>query len=100
MQGVRGLDAEALCKRRDPDQFGVESTEELENLQEMIGQPRAVEAVRFGVEVARREGAGLLVVPIRASWGDEETLAALVRIECPVPFVAYGRWMPTKGAYQ
>lgn len=39
------------------------------------------------VEVVRREGAGLLLVPVGDSWRDEVALAALVQIECPVLLV-------------
>jgi len=51
MEGVKPLDAKALCQRCDPDQFAFETTAELEDLTEIIGQPRAVEAVRFGVGI-------------------------------------------------
>lgn len=51
MPSVRELDVEALRRRCDPDQFDFESTEELEDLHEPVGQARAVDAVRFGVEV-------------------------------------------------
>jgi lon-related putative ATP-dependent protease len=48
---IATLSAESLCNRCNPDQFDFETTEELEDLSEVIGQPRAVEAVRFGVGI-------------------------------------------------
>jgi hypothetical protein len=43
------LPAAALTTRCDPDQFGFATTEELEELEDSLGQDRAVEAVRFGI---------------------------------------------------
>ena len=48
-----GLDAAMLYARCDPAGFGFETTAELEDLEGAIGQARAVNAVRFGVEVGR-----------------------------------------------
>ena len=49
-----GLDAAALYARCDPAEFGFETTAELEDLVgEVVGQSRAMDAVRFGVEVGR-----------------------------------------------
>jgi len=53
MGSVEPLDAEALCHRCDPGQFDFETTAELEDLSDIIGQPRAVEAVRFGIGMDR-----------------------------------------------
>lgn len=53
MATVNGLNAETLYRRCDPSQFSFETTADLEDLAEMIGQPRAVEAVRFGVGIER-----------------------------------------------
>jgi predicted ATPase with chaperone activity len=52
---VKPLEATALYQRCDPTQFTFDSTADLEDLAEVIGQARAVEAVRFGVGI-RREG--------------------------------------------
>jgi lon-related putative ATP-dependent protease len=41
----------ALYQRCDPAQFAFESTDELEDLSSVIGQARAVEAVRFGIGI-------------------------------------------------
>ncbi|MGD8398045.1 MAG: ATP-binding protein [Anaerolineae bacterium] len=43
------LEATKLCQRTDPDQFEFETTAELEERTEVIGQPRVVAAMRFGV---------------------------------------------------
>jgi lon-related putative ATP-dependent protease len=48
---VKPLPPEALYRHCDPQQFNFETTAELEDLAEVIGQPRAVEAVRFGVGI-------------------------------------------------
>ncbi|HPL30437.1 MAG TPA: ATP-binding protein, partial [Anaerolineae bacterium] len=45
------LSAEELCWRCDPAQFAFETTADLPDLSEIIGQPRAVEAIRFGIQV-------------------------------------------------
>ncbi len=48
---VEELKPEALRRRADPAKFGFKSTDELEPLVEIIGQPRALEAVDFGVSI-------------------------------------------------
>jgi lon-related putative ATP-dependent protease len=53
MAPVKPLHPEVLSHRCDPDQFDFETTADLEDLAEIIGQPRAVEAVRFGVGMER-----------------------------------------------
>ncbi|RMF84116.1 MAG: ATP-dependent protease, partial [Nitrospinota bacterium] len=55
MSPVQPLSAEALYRRCDPAQFSFETTSELDNLQGIVGQPRAVEAIQFGTGM-RREG--------------------------------------------
>ncbi len=47
------LEACQLRQACDPTQFGFETTEELEDLSQMIGQERAVSAVRFGIGIQR-----------------------------------------------
>ena len=54
-RGVRELAADKLRWRCDPEQCGFENTRDLEPSQEIIGQPRATEAIRVGLEM---EGAG------------------------------------------
>jgi lon-related putative ATP-dependent protease len=58
---VKPLEATALYQRCNPTQFTFESTADLEDLAEVIGQARAVEAVRFGVGI-RREGFNLFAL--------------------------------------
>src|SRR5215510_8197240 len=58
---VKPLEATALYQRCDPTQFTFESTADLEDLAEVIGQARAVEAVRFGVGI-RRKGFNLFAL--------------------------------------
>jgi lon-related putative ATP-dependent protease len=61
MSPVKPLEPAELYRRCDPTQFTFETTAELEDLAEVIGQPRAVEAVRFGVGI-RRDGFNLFVL--------------------------------------
>ncbi len=51
---IQPLDAQALYQRCDPHQFPFETTDELEELTEIIGQKRAVEAIRFGTGIQRK----------------------------------------------
>ncbi|NOZ29506.1 MAG: AAA family ATPase [Chloroflexi bacterium] len=53
MAAVRELGPDALCRRCDPEQFPFETTDDIEDLHEIIGQPRAVEAVQFGIGMER-----------------------------------------------
>ncbi len=47
------LSIEALCWRCQPDQFSFASTDELADLDEVIGQDRAVEAIGFAIDMDR-----------------------------------------------
>ncbi|WP_342643259.1 Lon protease family protein [Rhodoligotrophos ferricapiens] len=47
------LSPEALRYRCDPAQFTFKTTEELEAVEELIGQDRALEAIRFGTSINR-----------------------------------------------
>ena len=58
---VPGLEPSALCQRCDPNQFKFDTTEELEHLGDFIGQPRAIEAMRFGVGM-RQKGYNIFAV--------------------------------------
>ena len=49
----RELGATELYQRTDPAQFGFGTTADLEDLTEVLGQPRAVAAMRFGIGMAR-----------------------------------------------
>ncbi len=51
MNETRELRPEQLCRRCDPDQLRFETTAELPDLQEIIGQSRALEAIRFGIGI-------------------------------------------------
>lgn len=61
MESVKPLKPEVLYQRCDPDQFTFETTAELEDLAEIIGQVRAVEAIRFGTNI-QREGYNLFAL--------------------------------------
>ncbi|MEY4268456.1 MAG: hypothetical protein RIS90_2991, partial [Pseudomonadota bacterium] len=50
-----------LLQACDPAQFGFQTTAELQGLDELIGQARATEAVRFGVGI-RQEGFNMFVL--------------------------------------
>ena len=55
------LEANALANCCQPESFDFETTDELEDLTEIIGQSRAVQAVHFGVGI-QREGYNLYVM--------------------------------------
>jgi lon-related putative ATP-dependent protease len=61
MAPVEPLTPEALCTRCDPGQFSFQTTAELEDLTQVLGQARAVEALRFGIGI-RRRGYNLFVL--------------------------------------
>ena len=48
---VKKLEPDVLYRRCEADKFEFESTADLEDLTELIGQPRAAEAVNFGVGI-------------------------------------------------
>src|SRR6516225_498959 len=58
MGRVQSLKPQALYRRCDPRQFNFETTADVEDLKEIIGQARAVEALQFGIGI-RREGYNL-----------------------------------------
>ncbi|HJX37190.1 MAG TPA: ATP-binding protein, partial [Anaerolineae bacterium] len=51
MTSVKALEAEKLYTPYDPSQMSFETTDELEDLKEILGQSRAVEAMRFGMGI-------------------------------------------------
>jgi lon-related putative ATP-dependent protease len=51
---VKQLSPEILYQRCDPGLFDFETTEELEDLADVIGQPRAVDAVQFGIGILHK----------------------------------------------
>ena len=45
------LDASALARRCDPASFAFETTAELPSMREIVGQPRGVRAIEFGIDM-------------------------------------------------
>lgn len=54
MEALKSLGPEMLYQRCDPDQFTFETTAELDDLTEIIGQARAIEAIRFGSSIQQK----------------------------------------------
>jgi lon-related putative ATP-dependent protease len=54
MKTVLPLEAEALRRPCDPDQFTFDTTADLEDLEEVIGQGRAVDALHFGIGIQQK----------------------------------------------
>jgi lon-related putative ATP-dependent protease len=61
MSTIKPLKPAMLCRRCDPESFTFDTTAELEDLTEIIGQTRAIKAVQFGIGT-RREGYNLFVL--------------------------------------
>jgi lon-related putative ATP-dependent protease len=61
MAMLKPLDVERLCWRFNASELPFETTAELPDLTEVIGQARATEAIRFGLGI-RREGYNLFVL--------------------------------------
>jgi lon-related putative ATP-dependent protease len=53
MEAAKLLTPEQLCRGCDPAQFPFETTAEIDELTEVVGQARAIEAVQFGIGIAR-----------------------------------------------
>jgi len=53
MESVKPLTPEMLCQGCDPSLFPFQTTAELGDLAEVIGQTRAIEAVQFGIGIAQ-----------------------------------------------
>lgn len=53
MDTNHGLKAAQLYQRTDPEKFDFRTTADLEDLAEVIGQPRAVAAMQFGIGMPR-----------------------------------------------
>jgi lon-related putative ATP-dependent protease len=86
MSPIKSLAAEELCQRCDPEQFEFETTEELPELDEIIGQARAVEAINFGINI-RRKGYNIFALG-PAGTGKQTILTKFfdeVAAEDPVP---------------
>ncbi|MGE5278859.1 MAG: Lon protease family protein [Acidobacteriota bacterium] len=58
---ARKLDPDSLYRRCDAGAWTFESTDELEDLAEIVGQPRAVDAIRFGIGI-RQPGYNLFAL--------------------------------------
>ncbi len=54
MNTVPPLDVQALRQPCDPDQFAFDTTAELDDLEEIIGQERAVDALHFGIGIQQK----------------------------------------------
>lgn len=54
MDKVQPLPVEALYSPTDPGQLGFKTTDDLQDIQETLGQSRAVDAIRFGVGMERK----------------------------------------------
>ena len=54
MEPVLPLDANMLRQPCDPDQFNFDTTAELQDLEEVIGQERAVDAISFGIGIQQK----------------------------------------------
>ena len=61
MAKIRPLPARNLCRECKPSQFEFRTTNDLEDLADVIGQERAVEAIQFGIGI-RREGYNLFAL--------------------------------------
>jgi lon-related putative ATP-dependent protease len=61
MTRIQPLSPEALCTQCDPAQFTFKTTAELDDLTQVLGQTRAVEALKFGIGI-RRDGYNLFVL--------------------------------------
>jgi len=58
---IRSLPVQQLRQTCEPSQFDFETTAELEDLSEIVGQERAVDAILFGIGI-RREGYNLFAL--------------------------------------
>ena len=54
MTSIQPLTPQQLCQKCDPSRFDFETTAELEDLTEIIGQERAVDAIQFGIGMQRQ----------------------------------------------
>jgi len=61
MANLNALDAKQLYQRCDPQQFTFQTTAELADATEFIGQERAVDAIAFGIDI-QRPGYNLFVL--------------------------------------
>ena len=67
----RALKAQDLYRACDVGRFPFETTNDIEPLTDMLGQPRAVEAVRFGIDI---QGDGYNIYALGAPGTGKRTL--------------------------
>ncbi len=70
MDQVERLQAQQLYQRCDPEGFNFETSDELEEIATLVGQPRAMEAVKFGVDI---EQEGYNIFALGASGTGKQT---------------------------
>ena len=75
------LPPERLARRCDPASLGFETTAELPDLDRIVGQDRAVEAVRFAIGI-RREGYNLFALG-PAGIGKHTVLSQFLAAQAP-----------------
>jgi lon-related putative ATP-dependent protease len=61
MAKIKPLSVRKLCRECKPSQFKFKTTDDLEDLTDVIGQDRAVEAIQFGIGI-QREGYNLFAL--------------------------------------
>jgi len=83
---LKPVDAQALYRRCDPALLDFETSDQLLPLQEIFGQPRAVEAVRFAIDIDRA-GYNLFVLgePGSSRHDDVRELLAARAATLPAP---------------
>ncbi|MFP3895979.1 MAG: Lon protease family protein [Anaerolineales bacterium] len=69
--GSKRLEAATLYQHTDPQSLDFETTDDLQDLTEVIGQERAVEAMRFGIGI---EDGGFNIFAMGSSGIDKESL--------------------------
>lgn len=69
---VEPIGPDRLCHRCDPERFDFETTEDLEVLQNVLGQPRAAAALEFGI---RMDGQGYNIYALGPEDVDKELVA-------------------------
>lgn len=67
----RRLDADALFTRTDPERLGFETTADVEEVHELVGQARVMQAIRFGIGV---RGRGFNIYALGAEETDKRTV--------------------------
>ncbi|KAF0192198.1 MAG: ATP-dependent protease [Gammaproteobacteria bacterium] len=86
MSDITSLSPEQLYNRCNPEEFRFNSTADLEDLAEVVGQARAMEALSFGIGI-RREGYNLFALGPPGT-GKHSIIAQLLRRQAatePVP---------------